>query len=184
MPPKLREHQAAARAQPTAGKSLISVLGVPATRQSAPHTRSSNTARQGERRQSCRSSWKEFCRRRAGGGELRYLRDVTELWPEALCTSPTGEVPSRAAAAAPPPRTHRRHRRTAANWLPRTAQGPGRLISRVFILPLLIWRVRDIPGGSWASREVTPHQLAASFDPCRGASRELRLGATSLNSGK
>lgn len=123
IPPKLREHQAAARAQPTAGKSLISVLGVPATRQSAPHTRSSNTARQGERRQSCRSSWKEFCRRRAGGGELRYLRDVTELWPEALCTSPTGEVPSRAAAAAPPPRTHRRHRRTAANWCPELHRG-------------------------------------------------------------
>lgn len=72
------EHQAAARVQPTTGKSLIPVLGVYATRKSAPHTRSSNTAHQRVRRQSCRRSWKEFCRHRAGGGEQRHLRGVTE----------------------------------------------------------------------------------------------------------
>lgn len=65
-------------------------------------------------------------------------------------------------------RTHRRHRRAAANWLPLKAQGPGRLISRVFTPPLLIWRVRDIPGGSRTSREVTPISSRRLLIPAGG----------------
>lgn len=43
----------------------------------------------------------------------------------------------------------------AANWLSLIAQGPGRLISRAFRAPVLVWRC-GISRGSCASREVTP----------------------------
>lgn len=87
---------------------------------------------------------------------------------EHFALHPRERCPPRAAAGVPPPRTHRRHRRAAANWLPLKAQGPGRLISRVFTPPPVNLesagysrREPDFPGGD-------PHQLAAPFDPCRG----------------
>lgn len=87
---------------------------------------------------------------------------------EHFALHPRERCPPRAAAGVPPPRTHRRHRRAAANWLPLKAQGPGRLISRVFTPPLLIWRVRDIPGGSRTSREVTPISSRRLLIPAGG----------------